>query len=316
MGLLSILFRLFLALTTGLLSYNAYRGFINPKQADLEPALDASVQQFTAYDGFNYSYYADDSGDGRPLVLIHSINAAASAYELKPVFEAYQGQRPVYALDLPGFGLSPRVDRVYSPRLYTDVIIEFLELEIGQSADVVALSLGSEFAARAASERPDLIASLVLLSPTGVDGEQQQINEGLYDLLSFPLWSQAFYDALTLPRIIRAFLEPSFAGPVDEGLVEYDVRAANEPGARFAPLYFVGGRLDSADIYSIYQQLEQPVLIIYDQDQFVNFDALPNLLDANPNINAERIAPTRGLPQFEQLDAVVNTMNDFWTSAD
>lgn len=316
MGLLSILFRLLLALTTGLLSYNAYRSFIDPKQADLDPALESSIQQFTAYDGFDYSYYVDDSGDGRPLVLIHSINAAASSYELKPIFEAYQGERPVYALDLPGFGLSPRVDRVYSPRLYTDVMIGFLEFEIGQSADVVTLSLGSEFAARAASERPDLIASLVLISPTGVDGEVQQTDPGLYDLLAFPLWSRAFYDTLTLPRIIRAFLEPSFAGPVDEALVEYDVRAADEPGARFAPLYFVSGRLASPDIYDIYQQLEQPVLIIYDEDQFVNFDALPTLLDANPNITAERITPTRGLPQFEQLDDVVNAMNNFWASDD
>src|SRR5258707_11557150 len=54
------------------------------------------------------SYYADRSGGGRPLVLIHSINAAASAYEMQPLFLHYRSKRSVYALDLPGFGFSDR----------------------------------------------------------------------------------------------------------------------------------------------------------------------------------------------------------------
>ena len=41
--------------------------------------------------------------DTRPLLLLHSINASASAYEVKPLFEHYRQQRPVYAPDLPGF---------------------------------------------------------------------------------------------------------------------------------------------------------------------------------------------------------------------
>ena len=43
-----------------------------------------------------------------PLLLIHSINAAGSAYEIKPLFEHYRRSRTVYALELPGFGHSER----------------------------------------------------------------------------------------------------------------------------------------------------------------------------------------------------------------
>lgn len=57
-----------------------------------------------------------------PLLLVHSVNAAATAYEMKTLFEHYRGKRPVYALDLPGFGLSDRSDRKYTPRLMTDAI--------------------------------------------------------------------------------------------------------------------------------------------------------------------------------------------------
>ncbi len=65
---------------------------------------------------------ATTSGSPRPLLLVHSVNAVASAYEVKPLYEHYAGQRPVYAVDLPGFGFSERSDRAYGPRLMTDAI--------------------------------------------------------------------------------------------------------------------------------------------------------------------------------------------------
>ena len=61
------------------------------------------------------SYYADSSAAGRPLVLIHSVNVVASAYEMGPLFRHYRGQRPVFALDLPGYGFSYRMKRADSP---------------------------------------------------------------------------------------------------------------------------------------------------------------------------------------------------------
>ena len=49
------------------------------------------------------SYYRDGEPDAAPLLLVHSINAAGSAYEMKPVYDHFRSQRAVYAIDLPGF---------------------------------------------------------------------------------------------------------------------------------------------------------------------------------------------------------------------
>ncbi len=68
------------------------------------------------------SYYV--AGNGPPLLLVHSINAAASAYEVRPIFERMVATNRVYAVDLPGFGFSDRSKREYTPRLYTDAIHE------------------------------------------------------------------------------------------------------------------------------------------------------------------------------------------------
>ena len=45
-----------------------------------------------------------EAGSGSPVLLIHSINAAASAYEVRPLFERLSATHRVFAIDLPGYG--------------------------------------------------------------------------------------------------------------------------------------------------------------------------------------------------------------------
>ena len=56
------------------------------------------------------------AGSGPPLLLVHSINAAPSTAEVRPLFDHYRRTHTVFAPDLPGFGASPRPDRA-SPRV-------------------------------------------------------------------------------------------------------------------------------------------------------------------------------------------------------
>jgi len=283
------------------------------------------------------SYYADRSAGlarGRPLVLIHGFNVAASAYEMRPLFLHYRVTRAVYAPDMPGFGFSDRSKRVYSPHLYTDAIIDFLQTQVQHGpADVIALSLGSEFAARAALERPDLIHSLTFISPSGFSAPDDEYPDGhsddqsrqagqtsyfnrterLYARFAFPLWRQAFYDLLTTPISLRYFLKQSFVGRVDQGLLDYDYATSHQPGAKNAPLYFISGKLFSPDIRrEVYEKLTQPVLVLFDRDPFVRFDMLPVVVRAHDNWRSVRITPTKGLPHFEKLDETARALDEFW----
>ena len=111
------------------------------------------------------------------MLLVHSVNAAATAYEVRPVFEHHRAERPVFAFDLPGFGLSQRGPRPYTPRLMTDAVLavaaEARRRHGGARIDALGLSLGSEFVARAVVERPDWFRSLTLVSPTGFNGRKR-----------------------------------------------------------------------------------------------------------------------------------------------
>jgi pimeloyl-ACP methyl ester carboxylesterase len=269
------------------------------------------------------SYYWNRGEAGRPLVLIHSINAAASAYEMRPLFMRYRSQRPVYALDLPGFGFSERSKRLYSPGLYVAAILDFLETQVKEPADVVALSLSSEFAARAALDRPELFNSLTIISPTGFSQRQNErgsqrasqrgIGHMLHALFAFPIWARPFYDLIATRSSIEFFLKQSFIGPLPQDLVDYDYAASHQPGAENAPLYFISGMLFTPTIcQSVYERLQIPTLVIYDRDNFTSFEMLPDLLARNNAWQAVRLVPTLGLPQFERLNDTAEVLDRFW----
>jgi pimeloyl-ACP methyl ester carboxylesterase len=298
--------------------------FIN-HHLGLGGALDADRENFQSKNAGRLSYYADLSGKGVPLVLLHSVNAAPSAYEMKPIFEHFRGIRPVYALDLPGFGFSERSDRLYNPQLYQDAINEFLQEVVGKPADLVALSLSGEFAALAAVHRPELVRSLVMISPTGfkpprTDKITQRVRQhgaknSVYAGLAVPLWNRPFYDLVSSRPSIQYFLNLSFEGLVPESFVDYAYHTAHQPGAQYAPTYFLSGKLFTPAVRStVYKALTQPVLVIYDRDPYTSFEMLPGLLQDKENWQSNRITPTKGLPHWEQPERTFKAMAAFWDS--
>ena len=289
----------------------------------LPKAIPADRDVFFSDHAGKISYYADREGTGSPLVLVHSVNAAASAYEMRPLFEHYRLQRPVFALDLPGYGFSERSPRVYTPQMFAEAILDFVATQVGEPADVIALSLGCEFAARAAAAQPERFRSLVLISPSGFTlrearrasqrGGEAGGSDTFYNLLSFPLWSRPFYDLIVTRRSIEYFLGRSFVGRIPAGMVDYAYLASHQPGAQYVPLYFLSGKLFTSNaVETLYDQVDVPVLVIYDQDAFVRFDKLPGLAGRKVNWQTARIAPTLGLPHFEKLPETSQALEGFW----
>jgi pimeloyl-ACP methyl ester carboxylesterase len=308
---------------TGVTAWMLYSRFVLDHARPLPKAIDARrvEDDFGAFGLI--SHYEDTSASGVPVVLLHSVNAAASAYEMRPLFEALRGHRPVYALDLPGFGFSARIDRPYSAPFYAAAISSWVESKVskGGPVDVVALSLTSEFAARIAVKRPGIFRSLACISPTGFEsnaaGDSPRASEGVRKTLSVPLWSQAFYDALVTGPSIRHYLKKAFAGPVDEGLAQYCYETSHQPGARFAPLYFVTGKLFSLDILAnFYGKLTIPCTAIYGESEYAGFDCLPDLVAEHSNWRAAYIVSGGSMPHFNGTAQTVRELETLWSSAE
>jgi pimeloyl-ACP methyl ester carboxylesterase len=255
------------------------------------------------------------SGHGAPLLLIHSVNAVGSAAEVRPLYEHYRTTRRVIALDLPGFGFSERSDRIYTPQLMTDAIIATVrEIRTRYGAapvDALALSLSAEFLARAALSAPAVFRSISLVSPTGLAGKTPHRGApgttlavpGAYPLLRGPGWGRALYRLLTLPKVIRYFLQRTWGRKeIDVRLWQYDTLTARQAGAHFAPLYFLSGRLFSADIDDIYERLAVPVWMSHGiRGDFTDYRQL-GLVRGRHNWRFS-VFPTGALPHFEVLDS-------------
>ncbi|WP_164963804.1 alpha/beta fold hydrolase [Rubrivivax sp. JA1026] len=284
--------------------------------APLPPAL--AGEQHTLGD---LGYYV--AGRGRPLLLVHSVNAAGSAADVRPIFDHACRERTVFALDLPGFGSSQRSERDYTPRLMTDAVLAMLapirERCGAQPLDVLGVSLGCEFVARAALEAPEAFGRVALVSPTGFSGRRTLRGpQGstlampwLHRLLSAKLWSDPLYRLLTRPGVVRYFLERTWGSKgIDETLWAYCVATARQPGARFAPLAFLAGKLFSADIQRVYEALPQPVWASHGVlGDFTDYRAM-SIVNGKPNWRFS-VYPTGALPFFELPRPFLNDLDAF-----
>ena len=216
------------------------------------------------------------AGEGPPVLLVHTVNAAASAAEVRPLFEELQQHHTVYTFDLPGYGLSERQAVRYTIRIMTDSIksvVQWIQSKHpGERIWGFGTSLSCEFVARCAVEDPHLFSALTLVSPTGFRGLKSYRGEPgssryvswLDAILRGPGWGGFLFRQLTRPKVIRYFLERTWGSKnIDEVLWQYDVLTTRQPNAEYAPLSFLSAALFSADIHTLYDQLQLPVLVIH-----------------------------------------------------
>jgi pimeloyl-ACP methyl ester carboxylesterase len=251
------------------------------------------------------------AGQGPPLLLVHSVNAAACAAEVRPLHMHYAATHTVFSPDLPGYGLSDRSDRAYTPRLMTDALhdtVALMRQRCGDGpVDALALSLACEFLARAAVEQPAHFRRLALVSPTGFMGNKSwrgppgstRALPWLHTALTGPGWGGALFRGLTRPGVIRYFLQRTWGSKViDEDLWRYDVLTTRQPGAEHAPLHFLSASMFSADIHDVYEQITQPVWATHGvRGDFTDYRGMAIVQD-KPNWQVD-VLPTGALPHFE-----------------
>ncbi|WP_345819804.1 alpha/beta hydrolase [Methylobacterium fujisawaense] len=303
-----------------------WSGLAVNRRMPLPPALPGRHERLRIRRAGEISLYGSTEAEGVPLLLIHSINAAANAYEVRPLYLRYRGTRPVYALDLPGFGFSERSRRRYTPRLMVEAIHaavdEIRHRHGGWAIDALAVSLSASYLARASLERSDAYRSLALISPTGFDGrlsgdgppDGHRGRDWLRDALDRPPLGRPLFDALVTRPSMRFFLQKTFgSSAIDEGLLAYDYASAHQPGAEHAPWCFIAGHLFPTDATRLYERLRLPVWMVHGtRGDFVDYRLAPRVAD-RPNWRVETL-PTGAFPHFEQPAAVAAGYDAFLAS--
>jgi len=262
----------------------------------------------------------------RPLVLLHGVHTDASAYELNTLFEALREERPIYALDLPGFGCSERGEREYRPEVYVAAITTLLEQAShgALSADVVAVGLTSEYAARMAIVRPDLVHSLTLISPTGFAVKREQDSFERASRQGKPVLpvrlaaklglTPLLYRAVATERSLRSFFRRA-AGAGSElrdDFVRYCFNAAHQAGADQAGVAYLSGALHPAgNPQSVYTRVHCPTLILYADEAKPHYGSLDTFVKWHEYFDAHKVDDAN--PSHDaSVQQLLPQMHAFW----
>ena len=104
------------------------------------------------------------SGSGKPLLLIHGLGGNAKSWST--IWPALAERRDVIAIDLPGFGDTPRLAGETSMRTLSDAVTSFIDAQGLRGIDVVGSSMGARLVLELA-RRGGVVGSVVALDPGG-----------------------------------------------------------------------------------------------------------------------------------------------------
>ena len=243
---------------------------------------------------------------GPPLVFIHGVGAGSSSFMWRKNFDVLSRDFQVYAVDLLGFGLSDKPSTVpYSADLYVDLITDFIREVAGHPVNIVASSLGAAYAIRVADEHPELIKSMVLNAPTGIDRWNTRpgmAGAAFYGLLQSPVLGTSFYNVMASERSIRDYARKQLFYDhrrVTNRMVANFYATSHQQGAQHAIAAFLSGYLNT-DTRAAFSRLTQRVMLIWGkQDQTTPLSRAVALLEANPRATLEVFDYCRMMPEQE-----------------
>jgi 4,5:9,10-diseco-3-hydroxy-5,9,17-trioxoandrosta-1(10),2-diene-4-oate hydrolase len=104
-------------------------------------------------------------GTGTPLLLLHGVGHSVRAYDRN--IHALAAHHTVYAVDLPGHGLTDKPAGSYHVDDLAKFVRDFMAAMSIPRAHIVAHSLGGGVALHLAAQFPDKVNKLVLVAPAG-----------------------------------------------------------------------------------------------------------------------------------------------------
>jgi pimeloyl-ACP methyl ester carboxylesterase len=225
-------------------------------------ALLGVAPRFVSWRGHRIALH--EAGSGPTVVLVHSINAAASAHEMRNPFRMLAENYRVVAVDLLGFGDSDRPQQLYTADVYIELLRDIIR-DLATPVTVIAVSLSSAYVLAAAAQEPALFKQITVVCPTGLEDLVVPSAPGVgYQVLAGPIGAGIFW-ALVSRRSMDYFLgSMTYANPdaCDRMMRDMYYRTGHQPGARWAPICFVSGLLN-CDLRPVIRQITIPIQVVW-----------------------------------------------------
>lgn len=263
--------------------------------------------------------------DGVPAVYVHGLSGSATNWT---DLSGLLGERAAgLAVDLPGFGLSrPPVTGDYSPDAHADALLCFLAGR-GRPVHLVGNSFGGAMAVDVAARRPELVATLTLVSPAMPDRrlDPRRISDPRLALAMLPLVgrrAKARLAALSAQERAAQVVRLCFGDPgrvsadrLREAAEEIEVRA-RQPWAQEASIRTASAMIASwarGRLWTMAARVRAPTLVVWgDRDRLVAPRLAARTVATIPDARLLMLPGVGHVAQIEAAEAVAAAVGDLW----
>jgi len=205
-----------------------------------------------------------------PLLLLHG--AGSSLEQWRENLAVFAQERPVYALDLVGFGGSQKVACALNTDLWVAQVAAFWRTFFRRPMILMGHSLGALVALQAATSHPDQVERLIMLTlPAArqeLGGAAAKIGAVVEGQFASPLLIRPLFRLIRRPKLIRSVLRKLYQDParVDDALVDGFVKPTQERGAARTFCYLVKSRTSdsfSPQTRDLIPVLHVPTLLLW-----------------------------------------------------
>lgn len=257
-----------------------------------------------------------------PLVLIHGFGASIEHW--RAFIPLVVGDRPIYVIDLLGFGGSEKASLNFGVPLWVEQLHYFVETVIGQPVMVMGNSIGSLVAAVFAQKYPGMVTAIALLSVPDVGLRQEMIPKPMRPIVGKieqafmqPWLIRKIFYFLRRPKTLKNWLKLAYPATqeISDELVE--IIAGPTQDAKADEAFIALSRRVSnpnfcAPMKQVLPEIHCPILLLWGgKDKFVPVAIAPTLAKTNPAIKL-KILPNLGHCPHDEAPEVVYQLFTEW----
>jgi len=275
---------------------------------------------------------AGANGSGPNVLLLPALSSISSRREMRPLQERLAPRYSTLAVDWPGFGEAPRPHVDWAPEAYAAFLAFILSSIMARPHAIIAAGHAATYVLAHAAEAAPPKPRLVLIAPTWrgplptMVGGHRPFFDRLCRLVDRPLVGPLVYRLNVNRFAVRymgaghVYADPAFL--TGERLRD-KLAVVRAPGARFASVRFVTGRLDPLAnreaFLDLARRVATPILLLYGADTPPKSCAEMEALAAVPGIRTVRL-PRGKLSAHEEFpdaaaDAIAPFLNEETPSA-
>jgi pimeloyl-ACP methyl ester carboxylesterase len=266
----------------------------------------------------------DAIGTGPKVLLLPALSSISTRREMQPLQERLAPRYSTLTVDWPGFGDAARPQVDWTPEAYAAFLDFLLTSVIADPYAIIAAGHAATYVLEHAAGAPTAAARLVLIAPTWrgplptVMGGHRSFFDRLCRLVDRPGLGPLIYRLNVNPFVVRrmgaghVYADPAF---LSEARLRQKLNVVRAPGARFASVRFVTGRLDPLASREAFLDLARraaaPILLLYGAETPPRSRAEMDALAAVGGIRTVQLPRGKLAVHEEFPDATINAIEPF-----